>query len=102
MDWWNRVVLETFTEQDWLEKFRMSRSTFQFLCEKLKSSIERQDTQFRRALCVEHRVAITLWCLATCCEYRTIAHLFGVARCTVCVIVHDTCEAIVNILLLVT
>lgn len=48
---------------------------------------------------MEHRVAITLWCLATCCEYRTIAHLFGVARCTVCVIVHDTCKAIVDILL---
>lgn len=28
-----------------------------------------------------------------------IGHLFGVARCTVCVIVHDTCAAIVNVLL---
>ena len=27
-----------------------------------------------------------------------IGHLFGVARSTVCVIVHDTCAAIVNIL----
>ena len=26
--------------------------------------------------------------------YRTVGHLFGVARCTVCVIVHDTCNAI--------
>ena len=47
---------------------------------------------------MEHRLAITLWCLATCSEYRTIGHLFGVARCTctVCVIVHDTCTAIVR------
>ena len=42
---------------------------------------------------------ITLWCLATCGEYRTIAHLLGVARSTVCVIVHDTCMAIVDVLL---
>ena len=48
----------------------------------------------RRSISVEHRVAITLWCLATPCEYRTVGHLFGVARCTVCVIVHDTCNAI--------
>ena len=53
----------------------------------------------RLAITVEHRVAITLWCLATCGEYQTIGHLFGVARCTVCVIVHDTCAAIVRILL---
>ena len=29
-------------------------------------------------------------------EYKTIGHLFGVARCTVCVIVHETVDAIVK------
>ena len=48
---------------------------------------------------MEHRVAITLWCLATCSEYRTIRHLFDVARCTFCVILHNTCKAILRILL---
>ena len=54
---------------------------------------------FRQAIVTENRVAITLWCLATPCEYRTVSHLFGVARSTVCTIVHDTCNAIVNCLL---
>ena len=75
----------------------MSKETFLFLSEKLKPLIQRKDTRLRNALCVSHRVAITLWCLATCGEYRTIGHLFGVARSTVCVIVHDTCEAIVKL-----
>ena len=92
-------MLGTFTDQDWMENFRLSRNTFHFLCEQLKPSIQRRNTQLWRAISVEHRVAITLWCLATCGEYRTIAHLFGVARCTVCVIVHDTCKAIVDVLL---
>ena len=35
----------------------------------------------------------------TPCEYRTVAHLFGVARSMVCTIVHDTCLAITNSLL---
>ena len=52
-----------------------------------------------KAIALPHRVAITLWCLATYGEYRTTGHLCGVARCTVCMIVHDTCEVIVKILL---
>ena len=40
-------------------------------------------------------MTIALWVLATTSEYRTVAHLFGVARCTVCAVVHETCEAFV-------
>ena len=56
-------------------------------------------TRFRKAISVQHRVAITLWVLATTSEYRTTAQLFGVARCTVCCIVKETCTAIVKVLL---
>ena len=84
-------MLETFDTRDWVENFRMRRETFSYLCDKLCPSIVRQDTQFRIAVSVEQRVAITVWCLATPCEYRTVAHLFGVARSTVCEIVQDTC-----------
>ena len=77
----------------------MQHSTFSYLCKKLRPAIIRQNTHLRKAISVEQRVAITLWCLATPCEYRTVAHLFGVARSTVCTIVHDTCLAITNSLL---
>ena len=97
--WWEHIVLRTFTDQDWVENFRLSWKSFYCLCEQLKPLIQRQNTRLRQAVCVEHRVAITLWCLATCGEYRTIGHLFGVARCTVCIMIHDTCRAIVDILL---
>ena len=69
-----------------------------FLCGKLRPRIERKNTQLCKAISVEHRLAITLWCLATCAEYCSIGHLFGVAQCTTCVIVHDTCDAITHIL----
>ena len=52
----------------------------------------------RIAIKVEKRVAITLWYLATCSESRTIGHLFGISRSTVCLIVHDTCRAIVTVM----
>ena len=97
--WWEAVVCDAFTPQDWMENFRTSRETFLYLCDQLRRTISRQNTRLRRAISVERRVAITLWVLATPCEYRTVAHLFGVARCTVCCIIKDTCEAIVKVLL---
>ena len=53
----------------------------------------------RAAIPVEKRVAITLWRLGTNVEYRTISHLFGVGVSTACVIVHDVCKSIVDVLL---
>ena len=37
--------------------------------------------------------------MATTAEYLTIGHLFGVARCMACVIVHNTINAIMDVLL---
>ena len=68
--------MRTFTPIDWIENFRVSKDTFYYLCQELRYVIGRQDTQLRKAVSVEQRVAITLWCLATCSEYRTIGHLF--------------------------
>ena len=57
--------------------------------------IQHEDTQLRKAVCVEKRLATTLWCLSTPSEYR-IGHLFGITQCTVCVIVHETVDEIVK------
>ena len=69
----------------------MSRETFMYLYQQLSAALRRQDTSMRKAISVEQRLAVTRWCLATPCEYRTIAHLFGIARSTVCEIVQETC-----------
>jgi len=97
--WWNNVVLRTFTQQDWIDNFRMSKETFMYICNKLSPDLARTDTLMRTCLSVERRVAVTIWCLATPTEYCTIAHLFGIARSTVCEIVHETCRCIVDVLL---
>ena len=88
-------MLETFGPHDWIENVRMRKETFIYLCNAICHVIVQRNTRFRQAISVEKRVAITLWCLATPCEYRTLAHLFGVVRSTVCTIVHETCEAII-------
>lgn len=97
-DWWERVVMTEFQPPDWLDKFRMSRETFFYLCDRLRPRLTRQDTTFRLALPVEKRVAVALWRLASNVEYRTISALFGVGKSTVCRCVRDMCHAIVALL----
>lgn len=93
---WKRIVEGKFTARDFWDNFRVNKATFDFLCGELAPAIHRQNTQWRKAVCVRKRVAITLWRLSTNCEYRTIRHLFGVARCTANDIVKDTCLVIVQ------
>lgn len=88
-----------WNERDWVENFRMSKEAFNRLCVELSPHILKRDTNFRKAIAVRHRVAITLYWLADTAQYRTIANLFGVGKSTVCGIVKQVCEVIVRILL---
>ena len=99
--WWNRIVHGSFTKEDWLKNFPMSKGTFLYLCQELRHTISRHDTQMRKVLPCEMRVAITLWQLGTNDSYRTFRHLFGVSRSSLCYIVKEVCQAIVSKLLLI-
>ena len=77
----------------------MSKGSFEYLCAELSPHIAKRDTNFRKAIAVRHRVAITLYWLADTARYRTIANLFGVGKSTVCTIVKQVCEVLVGILL---
>uniref|UniRef100_A0A1X7U265 Uncharacterized protein n=1 Tax=Amphimedon queenslandica TaxID=400682 RepID=A0A1X7U265_AMPQE len=76
----------------------MSRNTFD-LCNALEPNISKRKARMREPLPVKKGWPIMLWFLANPVEYHTIGHLFGVAWCTVCVVVHETCIAIVSLLL---
>ena len=97
--WWDHIVKQTFTPRDWLDNFRMSQATFVYVCNELRSTIEKANTEMRKAIPVEQRVALTLWYLATNADYRTIGHLFGVSKATVCMVTKEVCNAIVKVLL---
>ncbi|XP_040275584.1 protein ANTAGONIST OF LIKE HETEROCHROMATIN PROTEIN 1-like [Bufo bufo] len=76
----------------------MSKETFGYLCAKLSPAMEKQSTNFRASLPVRKRVVIALWKLATNSEYRSIGHLFGVSKSTVCRCVQDFCKAVCTLL----
>ena len=98
-NYWDEVYNgDLWDNVDWRENLRMSRETFDVICEQLRPAIERQDSRLRRPVPVHERVAITIWKLATVIEYRTLGQKFGLVRSTICSIIHDTCEAICTIL----
>ena len=86
--------MSQFSDDEWHKNFRMSISTFIYIyiCRKITPEIKKEDANFIKTINVEKRVAITMWHLATGSDYRTIGHLFSVAKGTVCV--HNVCEAI--------
>ena len=90
--------IATWDDSEWKRNFRVSRETFQYLCTVLQPHV-RHTSAIREVISVEKRVAITLWRLGTNIEYRTISHLFGVGLSSACIIVHEVCKAIVDVLL---
>lgn len=94
-NWLDHIVLEIFSPQDWIENFRLSKATFDHLCAQLNPYIQYHNTHLRDAISVKKHAAITLWTLGSPAEYRTVVHLFGVGT-TVCKVVHETCQTIVD------
>jgi len=76
----------------------MSKQTFTYICETLHDELAPHPLAFRPSLSVEKKVAIVLFKLATCSEYRVIGNLFGVHKSTVHTCVYQVCNAINKIL----
>ncbi|XP_036347076.1 uncharacterized protein LOC118756417, partial [Rhagoletis pomonella] len=75
------------------ENFRLDRRAFQKVCEKVRG-MEKMDSNMRRCIPLEKRVAIALFSLGSTAEYRTVSSLFGVGRSTVGEIVSNFCHAV--------
>ena len=44
-----------------MTNFRMSKSTFEFICQELEKEIENNDTVMLLSIPIKMRVAVTLW-----------------------------------------
>ena len=60
----------------------MSQDTFRDIVRVVQPALEKRDTQFRRAIPIEKRVAIALWRLSTGSLFRTVAKTFLVCKST--------------------
>lgn len=54
--WWDHIANNTLSTRDWLENFRMSQATFVYVCDELRSTTEKADTDMRKAIPVEQKL----------------------------------------------
>lgn len=96
-DWWDKIVLKHFTDEDWLENFRVSKSTFNYLCLQLQP---KDNAINDNSLTVNFRkkIAVCLYFLASSCEYRVVGSAFGIHKSIVRNIVNEF-EGAVNTVL---
>ena len=86
-------------ERLWVQNFRLSKSSFEIVCDLLKTSLTKKNTKFRKSIPLQKRVAICVWHLATGEDFRSLSWRFDVGKSTACTIVNEVCQSIVDILL---
>lgn len=97
--WWELVDSPNFPEEDFKKAFRMSRGTFDMICEELDSAVTKKDTMLRTAIPVRQRVAVCIWRLATGEALREVSKRFGLGISTCHKLVLEVCTAIKRVMM---
>ncbi|CAL5199216.1 unnamed protein product [Lathyrus oleraceus] len=98
-DWWQSCISPEFPEQEFRRCFRMSKSTFHFICSELDSAVTKKNTMLRDAIPVQQRVAVCIWRLATGDPLRLVSKRFGLGISTCHKLVLEVCAAIKKVLM---
>ncbi|KAE8740687.1 hypothetical protein FOCC_FOCC013779 [Frankliniella occidentalis] len=96
----NTLFLELSTEnpEKYRKCLRMSPEMFQWLADKIRPLVEKQDTHLRRSISVEQRLSITLRHLATGETQESLHFQFRVGQSTISGIIKEVCEALYTVL----
>ena len=97
-DWWINIVNSNDFDE-WFENFRIDKNTYEWLCEKLEPELKPGMFCVRKPLSVKKKVAIALYKLASCAEYRVVGNQFGVHKASVHRSLKQFCAACVKVLL---
>ena len=73
---WEVIVEGHFTASLWLQHCRMSKPTFETLCNSIDPFVGPKPSPGRRPIPTEIRIAIELYKLATCAEYGVVGETF--------------------------
>lgn len=92
------VELQTENEDDFKDMFRVNRTQFYYLLDKVGSSIQRQNTAMRNAIPARTKLEIALKYLATGDSLGTLSQLFRVPKCTISTFLVEVLEAIYSAL----
>uniref|UniRef100_A0A673HX22 DDE Tnp4 domain-containing protein n=1 Tax=Sinocyclocheilus rhinocerous TaxID=307959 RepID=A0A673HX22_9TELE len=91
---WEVIIPNHFDDRLWLRHFRVTKTTFQMLCNEIGLLVSPLMPSHRTPVLTEKRIAIVLYKLATCAEYGVVWETFGVNKTTVHRCVYSVCRAI--------
>jgi hypothetical protein len=98
-EWWDRMSSPACPEDEFRRAFRMSRATFEAVCEELGAAVAKEHTMLRAAIPVRQRVAVCIWRLATGEPLRLVSKRFGLGISTCHKLVLEVCAAIKAVLM---
>lgn len=97
-----RVLLEQLQLDRGLGLFnnfcRMSPADFNTILSLIERRISKLDTNYRKAIKPEEKLALTLRFLATGDSYASLKYLFKISKSSIIQIIPDVCEAIIEAL----
>ncbi|XWS70042.1 hypothetical protein CRYUN_Cryun03dG0015300 [Craigia yunnanensis] len=93
-DWWEKCNHPDFPDEEFKRAFRMSKATFDMVCEELEPMVMKKNTMLRDAIPVRQRVAVCIWRLATGEPLRMVSKRFGLGISTCHKLVLEVCTAI--------
>ena len=96
--WWKKIISGISLQDEWRENLRVSRETFDYLCNELRpkllSYFQKKETHLRKPVRVETQVAVTLYYLSDEGRLRKVANAFGLGRSTVSTIIRQVTHVI--------
>ncbi|GMI88548.1 hypothetical protein like AT4G29780 [Hibiscus trionum] len=98
-DWWDKCNHPDFSDEEFKRAFRMSKATFDMICEELEPAVMKKNTMLRDAIPVRQRVAVCIWRLATGEPLRMVSKRFGLGISTCHKLVLEVCAAIKTVLM---
>ena len=60
-DWYERIVLQTFADEQWSENFRMTRQTFNKVCRALELDLSPMENNVGGTIDVQNQVEPTIY-----------------------------------------
>ena len=90
---WNWVNMgeqfPDYEEAQYINHYRMTKGTFQFLCERYGKMLKKQTTRLRQPIPYPKRLAIVIHWMAHCLTFTQLAALYAIAKSTAIAIVHE-------------
>lgn len=97
--WWVKLNTGELLQEEWCKNLRIDINAFMIIVDELRQVIAPSDRSFRSdTISAEKKLAMCLYYLKDQGSFRMTANTFGVSPSTLCVILHQVCNSINQII----